>query len=323
MKHYKHLTRDNRYFIEVLLRKNKSQAEIARLLEVNASSISNEIRRDGMTRATYCSDRAQAHADSSRPPSPRAKPEELWKLVDSLLVGSQWSPEQISGHLARNTAHRVCHETVYLHIYADKALGGTLFHHLRQSHRKRKRRKNTKDMRGVLKHRVSIAERPPEVEEKTRLGDVEMDLVIGLPGGPALVTIVDRVSKFTLMALVASKDAGEVASVIHRLLKPYRGTIRTTTYDNGKEFAYHYILNDLLGIESYFAHPYHSWERGLNENTNGLIRQYFPKKSDFSKLTPEDVSRVQNLLNSRPRKTLAYATPNDIFLTQPAVALPS
>lgn len=321
--HSKHLTRHDRYTIEVMLRNLHSQAEIARTLRVDPSTISREIRRDGMTRDTYCTNRAQAHCEASRPPSPAAKSATLWAVVDRYLIEQQWSPEEISGFLAKNTDHRVSHEAIYLHIYADKARGGTLYTHLRQCRRKRKRRRNTKDKRGCLKHRISIDQRPAVVEKKARLGDLEMDTVIGLTGGPVLVTIVDRMSKYTFMALSPSKQADDVGAAIYGLLNDHKGVIKTATYDNGKEFAYHHILNEVLGIESYFAHPYHSWERGLNENTNGLIRQYFPKKSDFSKLTPADVLRVQNLLNSRPRKTLEYATPNDIFFAQPSVALPS
>lgn len=306
-----------------MLRNLDSQAAIAAALKVSPSTISRELRRDGMNRRTYCFRRAQAHCEASRPPSPTTKSDALWKIVATYLTGQQWSPEEISGYLKKNTGHRISHEAIYLHIYKDKANGGTLYTHLRQSHRKRKRRRNTKDKRGTLKHRISIDERPAVVEKKTRLGDLEMDTVIGLNGGPVLVTIVDRMSKYTFMGLSPSKHAHEVGAVIYKLLKDHRDLIKTATYDNGKEFAYHHILNDILEIDSYFAHPYHSWERGLNENTNGLIRQYLPKKSDFSKLTHEEVQNVQNLLNSRPRKTLDYATPNDIFFAQPSVALPS
>ncbi|MDB4467542.1 IS30 family transposase [Akkermansiaceae bacterium] len=323
MNHFKHLTRHDRYTIEAMLRNPHSQAEIAATLQVDPATISREIRRDGMTRHSYCTNRAQAHCESSRPPSPTAKSADLWEIVDCYLSKQQWSPEEISGYLAKNTQHRVSHEAIYLHVYEEKSTGGTLYTHLRQSHRKRKRRRNTKDKRGTLKHRISIDDRPAIVEKKTRLGDLEMDTVIGLTGGAVLVTIVDRVSKYTFMGLSPSKHAAEVGAVIYDLLKGFKEVIKTATYDNGKEFAYHHILNDLLKIDSYFAHPYSSWERGLNENTNGLIRQYFPKKSDLTKLTPADVLRVQDLLNSRPRKTLDYATPNDIFLDQRSVALPS
>lgn len=300
-----------------------SQGEIARALGVAPSSISREIKRDGMTRHTYCAKRSQQHAEDSRPPSPSAVSNEVWSLVEVYLSDKQWSPEEISGFLKLNTSHRVSHEAIYLYIYRDKENGGDLYSHLRQKHRKRRRRKNTKDMRGQLKHRVPIDERPPEVDQKSRIGDLEMDTVIGLQGGPVLVTIVERVTKFTLIGLSPSKSAMDVGSTIYWLLYPFKDRIKTATYDNGKEFAHHYLLNRLLEIDSYFARPYHSWERGLNENTNGLIRQYFPKKSDFSKLTDADVKRVQDLLNSRPRKTLAFATPNDKFLVQPTVALPS
>lgn len=306
-----------------MLRNSHSQAEIARTLHVNPSTISHEIRRDGMTRHSYCAHQAHQHAKTMRPASPHRKSPELWKTVESYLTQQQWSPEEISGYLAKNTDQRISHEAIYLYIYQDKARGGTLYENLRQGHRKRKRRLNSQDNRGRIKHAVSIEERPPIIEKKTRLGDLEMDTVIGRPGGPVLVTIVERVSKYTFIGLAASKQAVDVAATIYELLKDYKSTIKTATYDNGKEFAYHYILNDLLEIDSYFAHPYSSWERGLNENTNGLIRQYFPKQSDFSKLSKDDVLRVQNLLNSRPRKTLDYATPNDKFPVQPSVALPS
>lgn len=300
-----------------------SQAEIASSLKVNPSTISREIKRDGMTRQTYCTNRAQAHCEAAVPASSTGKAPSLWILVESYLTEQQWSPEEISGYLKKNTEHRVSHEAIYLHIYQDKDRGGLLYKELRQGHRKRRRRKNTKDRRGMIKGRVGIEKRPEIVEEKTRLGDLEMDTVIGRPGGPVLVTMVDRLSKYTFIGLAASKQADDVSAVIYELLKDFKGVIKTATYDNGKEFAYHEMLNEMLHIDSYFARPYHSWERGLNENTNGLIRQYFPKRSDFRELTPNDVLRVQNLLNSRPRKTLDYATPHDIFLAQPQLALPS
>jgi len=150
-----------------------------------------------------------------------------------------------------------------------------------------------------------------------------MDTVVGLQGGPVLVTIVDRMSKYTFIGLSKSKEADAVGHVIYELLRDVRSELKTLTCDNGKEFAHHYIINNILGTKSYFAHPYHSWEGGLNENTNGLIRQYFPKKTDFKTISKERVREVQDLLNSRPRKTFDYATPNDIFLKQANLTLPS
>ena len=188
-----------------------------------------------MTRTTYCTDRAQAHCEASRPPSPVAKSAELWEIVDCYLLEQQWSPEEISGYLAKNTEHRVSHEAIYLHVYDDKANGGALYLHLRQSHRKRKRRRSAKDKRGMLKHRVSIEKRPAIVETKTLLGDLEMDTVIGAVGGPVLVTIVDRVSKYTVMRLSPSNRADDVGAVIYGLLKDHKGVIKTATYDKGRK----------------------------------------------------------------------------------------
>jgi IS30 family transposase len=166
-----------------------------------------------------------------------------------------------------------------------------------------------------------IDQRPSVVDERSRLGDWEMDTVIGRPGGSVLVTMVERVSRYTLIALAASKEAIAVGGAILRAMHPHREKVLTMTYDNGKEFAHHVLLADLLDADAYFAHLYHSWERGLNENTNGLIRQYFPKRSCFAELTDEEVALVQNKLNSRPRKCLDYATPNDIFTAPPPIAL--
>jgi IS30 family transposase len=299
MTHFKHLTLEDRYTIRALLRNQNPLADIARQLSRSTSTISREIKRGGMTRDTYDPGRAHAHRKAVRPPSPHRKPQELWLIVEKYLCEQQWSPEQISGYLKSRKQPSASHEAIYHHVYADK------------------------DKRGRIKHRVPINERPAVVDEKKRLGDFEMDTVIGIPGGPVLVTIVDRCSKYTLVGLAASKQADDVGATILTLLRGHKETAQTLTYDNGKEFAYHHILNDLLGVESYFAHPYHSWERGLNENTNGLIRQYFPKKSDFSLLDSRQVRHVQNLLNSRPRKTLYYSTPDDIYYQQDSVALPS
>ncbi len=166
-----------------------------------------------------------------------------------------------------------------------------------------------------------IDQRPPIVEERTRIGDWEMDTVIGRPGGPVLVTMVERRSRFTLIRKVPSKEAIVVTAAILEATKPYRDKVLSHTYDNGKEFAMHELLTEILEAQAYFAHPYHSWERGLNENTNGLIRQYFPKRTDFSTITCKDVKEVQDKLNRRPRKCLDFQTPNDIFLATAQVAL--
>lgn len=210
----------------------------------------------------------------------------------------------------------ISHERIYQHIWMDKRPGGTLYMHLRQSHKKRKKQYGSKDKRGQIRNRVSIDGRPMIVEDKTRLGDWEIDTVIGQNHLGALVTIVDRVSKFTLIKKVDSKHAEVVTEATIILLKPYLGKALTITADNGKEFAGHETIKAHLNAEVYFAHPYHSWERCLNENTNGLIRQYFTKGSSFGNITDADVEAVMHKLNHRPRKTLNYKTPHAVFFAE-------
>nr|WP_230990773.1 IS30 family transposase [Bathymodiolus platifrons methanotrophic gill symbiont] len=183
----------------------------------------------------------------------------------------------------------------------------------RQSHKKRKKKYGAKDKRGQIRNRVSIEERPEVVETKTRIGDWEIDTAIGKNHKGSLVTIVDRVSKFTLIKKVDSKQSKVVTEATIMLLKPYLDKTHTITADNGKEFAGHEKLAEQLETKVYFAHPYASWERGLNENTNGLIRQYFVKGSSFEEIRGEEVEAVMNKLNHRPRKTLNYDTPHAVF----------
>ena len=166
-----------------------------------------------------------------------------------------------------------------------------------------------------------IDQRPKVVDERMRLGDWEMDTVIGRPGGPVLVTMVERFSRYTVIRLASSKEALAVSAAIISGLKEHRDKVLTKTYDNGKEFAHHKLVAEILEAEAYFAHPYHSWERGLNENTNGLIRQYFPKGTDFTTITAAQVAEVEMKLNRRPRKCLDYQNPNDIFHSTPPIAL--
>ena len=323
MNQYKHLTQQDRYTIDRMLTSGYSQAAIARTLGVAPSTISREVRRNKMTRSTYCAPDAHEHAVLARPPSPHRKSPKLWNDISKLLTDEQWSPEQISGWLRKRSGVKISHEAIYQYIYRDQINGGELFKNLRHSRRKRKKKRSSRDMRGCIKYRTSIDERPAVVEEKSRIGDWEADLVIGKIDGPPLVTLVDRMSKLTLIGLSQSKKACDVAATIISMLKPFKQQVQTVTYDNGKEFAYHHLVNDIIGSTSYFATPYHSWERGLNENTNGLIRQYFPKGMNFSKLDMKQIQEVEKKLNRRPRKTLDYATPYDTYIRDPTVALPS
>lgn len=236
-------------------------------------------------------------------------------LVES-YIRFDLSPEQASGTLAREHGIYLSHERIYQHVWADRRDGGNLHLHLRHSGKKRRKNYGLKDKRGQIANRVSIDDRPAIVDDKSRLGDWEIDTVIGKNHKGALVTIVERKSKFTLIKKVDSKHAEAVSYAVIELLGPYREKTLTITADNGKEFAGHETVAKALDAEVYFAHPYCSWERGLNENTNGLIRQYFPKGSSFEELTDEQVELVMHRLNNRPRKGLNYQTPHSVFFEQ-------
>ncbi len=313
MKKYSQLTEVQRYQIEALKKAKKDQKEIAVILGVSPSTISREFKRNTGQRGYRPK---QAHIKALTRREEACKVIKMTTEVVTLIeakIRLDWSPEQVSGWLNEEQAISISHERIYQHVWADKRQEGTLYKHLRHSHKKRKKQYGSKDKRGQIRNRVSIDERPEIVEQKTRIGDWEIDTVIGQNHQGALVTIVDRVSKFTLIKKVDSKHAEVVTEATITLLKPYLDKTLTITADNGKEFAGHESMTEQLNAAVYFAHPYHSWERGLNENTNGLIRQYFTKGSSFENITDEQVEEVMNKLNHRPRKTLNYKTPNAVF----------
>ena len=320
MKHYKRLTREQRYTIERMSRQQSSQESIACAIGVHSTTVGREFRRAGMNRETYCHLTAQKDADS-REWAGRTIAPELLLAVEAKLCTAQWSPEQISGTFRKEALGRISHETIYRHIYRDKRAGGKLHLHLRHRCKSYRKRGLGRERRGRIKDQVMIDERPAVVAERSRIGDWEMDTVIGSPGGSVLVTMVERKSRYTRIAWVDSRESAAVTAGLRQALRPCRDKVATMTFDNGKEFARHAQLAQQLEAKAYFAHPYHSWERGLNENTNGLIRQYFPKGSNFDQLTHHEVKRVETLLNSRPRKCLACQTPHDIFQPPRPLAL--
>jgi IS30 family transposase len=313
MRNYKQLSQAQRYQIEILKKAGKNQKEIAELLGVSESTISRELTRN-QGKKGYRPKQAQIKADNRKKQAAKAlkMTPALILLIEARIL-LDWSPEQVSGQLADELDILISHERIYQHIWADKRHGGTLYTHLRQCHKQRKKTYGSKDKRGQIRNRVSIDERPAIVAEKTRIGDWEIDTVIGQNHQGALVTIVDRMSKFTLIKKVDSKHAEVVTAATIILLQPYLDKTLTITADNGKEFAGHETIKEQLSANVYFAHPYCSWERGLNENTNGLIRQYFTKGSSFENITEEEVETVMNKLNHRPRKTLKFKTPHTVF----------
>ncbi|MEY8204403.1 MAG: IS30 family transposase [Bermanella sp.] len=236
----------------------------------------------------------------------------LWESRIGIIKSKlkiKWSPEQISGWLQEEKDLKISYETIYQYIRADRQSGGTLFNYLRRKGKAYQHRSKSQAGRGHIKNRVSIDERPPEVDEKERVGDWEIDLVIGKGHSGALLTIVERKTSFTVSTRINNKRAETVTAATITLLTPFKDAVLTITADNGKEFAYHEEMTEALGAKVYFADPYCSWQRGLNENTNGLLREYWPKKTDLKKVSKREVRSVIVQLNNRPRKKLDYQTP--------------
>jgi len=313
MKHYKQLTREQRYQISGLKKAGLNQSQIADELVVHKSTISREFRRNKGRRGWHPK-QAQELRDERRKHCANAQRHSLleWTEVER-LIRQDMSPEQASQRLALEGGLQISHESIYLHIYADKRRGGDLCRHLRCQKPRRKRYASGQERRGTIKNRVGIDERPVIVEQKSRIGDWEGDTVIGKNHRGALVTLAERKSRYILAAQVPDKHASGVTAAVTRLLRPHRGKCYTMTFDNGKEFAEHETIAAELDADVYFAHPYHSWERGLNENSNGLLRQYFPKGMELVEVTQEQVQWAVDRLNHRPRKVLGFRTPFEVF----------
>jgi IS30 family transposase len=311
---YHQLTEGERNQIYALKQALVSKREIAEHLGRSPSTISRELRRNRGLRG-YRPQQAHRKAQERhhRPRRRKMMPGVIEWIEHKLK--EDYSPEQISGTMRSSIGIRVSHERIYQHIWSDKRQGGDLYRKLRiAGTKKRRKRYGEKDWRGKIPNRVDIDQRPAIVEEKSRTGDWEADLVSGVRHRGFLVSLVERKSKYTLIGRVRNKTSEEVRAEIERLLAPYKDKVWTITYDNGREFSEHDLVNEHLECRSYFAKPYHSWERGLNENTNGLIRQYFPKGSDLREAGEEDVVFVMNRLNNRPRNTLAFQTPQELFI---------
>ena len=238
--------------------------------------------------------------------------DEMWRQVEEKLA-SGWSPDQIAGRFRRECKVMVGRERIYQYIRADRKAGGCLYKHLRRRGKKPNWRGGRHAGRGVIPGRVDISERPAIVDDKSRVGDWEVDTVVGAGQSGALASAVERSSKLTRLARVERRTARETEAALERRLKPDSALVLTITADNGKEFAGHRRLSRALDADFYFARPYHAWERGLNEHTNGLVRQYFPKGTDFRLVTDRQVQEVEDRLNGRPRKVLGYRTPEEVF----------
>ena len=306
---YKQLVEGQRYQIQAYLSQRLSQRKIAELLDVNPSTINRELKRNGMGN-NYCPEHAQRKVRTRRIRAAKYQISSQVVLYVRSLIEADWSPEQVSAVLT-GLGFPVSHEWIYQYIAKDKLLGGLLFKHLRQG--KRKYRKGKNHNRLPIADARSIELRPPEVESRVRLGDWEADTVLGKHGSGAIVTLAERKSRLYLIRRVNSKSAEDVTEAIINMLAPHREFVKTITFDNGGEFAQHKRIEKELQAQTYFAHPYSSWERGLNENFNGLLRQYVPKGSDLRLVTNDDLAIIERKLNLRPRKCLGFRQPQKVY----------
>jgi len=304
---YHHLSREERYQISALLKEGLTHSQIAGNLGRHKATIRREIARNSGLRgyrprqASLLAEERSTNSRNAR----RIDPSD-WLSADAFLK-RQWSPEQIAAEVP------ISHETIYRHVYADKALGGVLYKHLRCQKKRRKRYAGGRDRRGQIIGRRPISERPSHIEKRRQIGHWEGDTVIGKRHKQAIVSLVERKSGYAVLAKVTHKTANLVANAIMDRLRPLAGHVKTLTYDNGKEFAEHALIDQALGSTSYFADPYSSWQRGSNENLNGLIRQYIPKSRPLETVTDAELAKIENLLNHRPRKRLGFKTPHEVF----------
>jgi IS30 family transposase len=316
MQTYKYLTIEERVQIALYHKEGKGPSAIGRLIGKDKSVVSRELQRNSSPGAYHLYNGVQAQKRfEQRRKNKGRKPTlstEMKTIIDEKLR-LKWSPEQIVGRCKLEHIPMVCHETIYLYIYEDKKKGGLLYENLRQHHRTRRKRCNTNNKRGQIPDRVSMKERPEIVDKRERIGDWEGDTIVGKDHKSAVVTMVERVSAMTLIVPLSEKTAAQTAKQIVNEMKQIDLPIYTITFDNGKEFSEHKTIQKQLQTKVFFADPYSSYQRGTNANTNGLIRQYFPKKTDFNTVEIEQVKLAQDQLNNRPRKKLNFLTPIEYF----------
>ena len=314
MKRYKQITTNERSIIGHMKRQGLSQAEMARWLGRHRSSISRELSRNSNKVGVYRAQNAQEHTNARRSKSRKGGQFDTI-AIDLVLyyLKQKWSPEQISQSLKRWRLLSISHETIYKHIWQNKKAGGDWYTHLRQSSKKRRKRYRAYDSRGVMAGKRSLSERPKSAENRTRKGHYEIDTVLGKGSRHCILTLVDRKTGYTIIRKLAQRTTHEVNHALKTVLKK-DSQIKTITADNGTEFHQYEKIENATGVKFYFAQPYHAWERGTNENTNGLIRQYLPKNKSMAKITQDVCSTIEKELNQRPRKRHGFRTPEELYV---------
>ena len=306
---------EERYAINALRKQRYSIRAIARELGRAPSTISRELRRNVRPNGYYTPVVAHSYTVARRRRSRRNTRigPGTWATVDRYLR-LDWSPEQVSGFLRDEGILRISHEAIYVHVWADKRAGGDLWTHMRQATKRRRKRYGAYDSRGRLAGKRHISERPAEVEGRLEIGHWEIDTVMGNEHGRnSILTIVERATGYLVMGKLERHCAADATARCIELIERQGGRVATITADNGTEFHSYRQIEEATGVEFYFATPHHSWERGTNENTNGLIRQYLPKRTSFADITQADCDAIAAKLNSRPRKRLGYRTPEECY----------
>jgi transposase, IS30 family len=336
MTNYERLNESEREEISRMLSQEYSFSDIAKALGRKTSTISREVNAGGCNRKTYRAVKAQNRARRNAAKRKKGKhrlnkEKELWKYIRKKLK-LKWSPRQIAEELEidypLDMTMRISPEAIYTYIYVlpRGSLKKELTACLRQNHKRRHKQARGIKIERNIEKMLSIEERPKEVEDRTIPGHWEGDLIIGKNNRSALGTLVERTSRTTILIQVKNREAEVVAKAFAKEVKKLPQQMKLSmTYDQGREMARHKLFTDLTGVKVYFAHPRSPWERGTNENTNGLIRQFFPKGTDFNKVSRYEVKKVQDLLNGRPRQALDFQKPFQVFnqLINSAVALDS
>lgn len=309
------ITLEERYAMWALKKQKLSIRAIARALGRSPSTISRELSRNRRPSGRYSPDVAHQYTVARRRRSRRNThfSADEWILVEH-LVALDWSPEQVSGWLKLHRILSISHETIYLHVWLDKQRGGELWRHLRQATKKRRKRYRSYDSRGRLAGKRHISERPPEVETRSSVGHWEIDTIKGDSQAiHSVVTMVERKTGYTVLGKLHRHTALECAERVTEMISRHAGRVATITADNGTEFHSYKDVEAATGTPFYFATPHHSWERGTNENTNGLLRQYLPKRTSMAHLGQADLDDVARKLNTRPRKRLGFRTPEECY----------
>lgn len=309
------ITLEERYAIQAMRKQRFSIRAIAREIGRSPSTISRELRRNVRPSGRYSPDVAHSYTVARRRRSRRNTQfsADEWTLVEQ-LIGLDWSPEQVSGWLKRHVLLSISHETIYLHIWRDKQRGGQLWRHLRQATKKRRKRYRSHDSRGRLPGKRHISERPAEVEAREMIGHWEIDSIMGDDHGRhSALTVVERKTGYLQMGKLVRHCAADAAARTVELIERLPERYLTITADNGTEFHSYKAVEEATGVPFYFATPHHSWERGTNENTNGLIRQYLPKRRSMAHIDQADLDAIAHKLNTRPRKRLGFRTPEECY----------